>query len=96
MPKFELPEVAENDMGMMEEAAEFPYTSPSLFIPANQEILAALEVGKEVEIRLRGKVSETVMRDKEGEQIDADFRFDVQSVEVPDTNAFTILAEEDE
>lgn len=64
-------------------------------IPVNKEILEALEVGASATVTLTSKVVGLSDNEREGEQSNRSVDLLIKSVEVPSTNVFEQLSEDD-
>ena len=95
MPKFILPKpkkVKKGEMGLM--PVDDFYRGVCL--PANKEILAALEIGEDVSVTIRGKVTGLESREREGRTERQEFDLEIKSVEVDSMNEYEKMAAEDD
>ena len=91
MPKFEIPAFGEGPEQVVTDGNPIEVT---LYIPANEEILDALDIDQEVVVTLNGKVIGLESADQEYNR--PEFKFKVKSVEVkPVDNEYGELADDD-
>ena len=89
MPKYEVPEPEKGE----DETAPIGMGSdrPTVYFPANKEILGELEIGRKIEILSTGKVT-ALQSSKHGHSFDVE----LESVEVYSDNEFDKMTREDE
>ena len=91
MPKYILPKIENEDMPSVVSPDSYQRT---LYIPANAEIIKALEIGKTADVKLKGKL--IGLEAREGEEYSShEFRIELSSVEAYTENEFSELADDD-
>ena len=70
---------------------------PSVYLPANSEIIESLEIGQEIEVMVKGKVVGLESRKREGEPEDFnEFNIELTSVEAYSENEFEKMSRDED
>ena len=92
MPKFKVPV---EHYGMAMPSAESKGHKPTVYMPIDPKWVSKFEVGKKVEITLKGKV-QMVESQKEEKDTKATLRVELDTIELPYDNEYSDLAKDDE
>lgn len=91
MITFEIPEIKPSDA----EVIAGPVGPPVIYLPANKEIIEALEVDMNVDVVLKGRVKSVESRETASDSDRYEFTLEVKQVKIDEENEYTQLAEDD-